>query len=48
LPHAKASAAGTATRLCYKTFMRTKWRCKVGVPMLMAEDGAPSLIFAME
>jgi hypothetical protein len=30
----------------YKTFIRTKWRCKLGVPMLMAEDGA--LIFAME
>jgi|HubBroStandDraft_6_1064221.scaffolds.fasta_scaffold345772_2 hypothetical protein len=32
----------------YKTFMRTKWRCKLGVPMLIAEDGVPSLIFAME
>src|SRR5277367_44517 len=32
----------------YQTFMRTKWRCKLGVPILMAEDGVPSLIFAME
>jgi hypothetical protein len=32
----------------YKTFIRTKWRCKLRVPMLVAEDGAPSLIFAME
>jgi hypothetical protein len=32
----------------YQTFMRPKWRCKLGVPILMAEDGAPSLIFAME
>jgi hypothetical protein len=23
----------------YKTFMRPKWRCKLGIPMLMAEDG---------
>jgi hypothetical protein len=41
-----ARAAGMS-RPC-KTFMRPKWRCKVGVPILMAEDGAPSLIFAME
>jgi hypothetical protein len=48
LPHATASAAATAMRSCYKTFMRPKWRRKLGDPMLMAEDGAPSLIFAME
>jgi hypothetical protein len=41
-----ARAAGV--RQPYQIFMRLKWRCKLGVPMLMAEDGAPSLIFAME
>jgi hypothetical protein len=41
-------ARAASMSLPYKTFIRTKWRCKLGVPMLMAEDGAPSLIFAME
>jgi hypothetical protein len=44
------SSPTRAASMCqpYKTFMRPKWRCKLGVPMLIAEDGAPSLIFAME
>jgi hypothetical protein len=41
-------ARAASMRRPYKTFIRTKWRCKLGIPMLMAEDGAPSLIFAME
>jgi hypothetical protein len=40
-------SGSAAMRFGYKTFMRPKRQCKPGIPMLMANDGTPFLIFAM-